>query len=149
MFNPKLAISATKIVEGYKCTIKREKCDCSANSNGKNGYSIAFLQETFSRLGYTYTQIVKNPDVVIYRVEDNTECYFEIFKSKVRVLVEGWGNSQQIAEGYTHAERYPEDNAFGTWAWCCRGLKAVRRVLATHFPGVDVDLALLQKGGMA
>lgn len=102
------------------------------------------LPRTFTRKGYDYEQILNNENMFIYRVSDKDETYYEIFKKRVNKIDPGYfGSKKNIEEGYTHRECYPGDNSFGSWAWCCRGLKSVKKVLDLHFPGHRVEISEL------
>lgn len=99
------------------------------------------LKYTFTKRGYTYTQMIKTPDVVLYQVRDENdgETYYEIFKYKTQTLYPSFATQKYIDDGYTDIEVYPSTECFGAWAWCCRNSDAVKRVLERQFEGIEID----------
>ena len=85
------------------------------------------LKKDFTRKGIRYQQLMKNEQIVLYRCSrvDGLDTYYEVFKRKVEQPNE-FHNDEY--------ERYPSDEAFGSWAWCCSNGKSVEKVLRKHFP---------------
>ena len=154
MFNDERGSQSHDFPEDDKYIIREEKCEISPTLTPNQGdltppAKLYPLELEFTTHGYDYRQILRTKEIVIYQAQDDSITFYEIFKPRVRAITpNNVALSRQFAEGYTHAEQYPSNSDFGSWAWCCRGMKAVSRVLATHFPGVYVDLTLLQKGGV-
>lgn len=88
------------------------------------------LKEWFMKRGNSYTQVHLNDDMALYRVDNEHECYYEIF----RIRVEKPNNF--VNDEY---ERYPGDECFGDWAWCCSNRKSLEKVLKKHFPNIGMD----------
>ena len=87
------------------------------------------LKKDYTYKGVTYHQLLKNDKLVIYRCqrfqgEKLMETYYEIFRPKVeqpnKFMDDEW-------------ERYPSNENFGVWAWCCYTKGSALKVLDKHF----------------
>ena len=88
------------------------------------------LKECFVKRGKRYTQVHRNDDMALYFVNNKHECYYEVF----RIRVEKPNNF--VNDEY---ERYPGDECFGIWAWCCSNEKSLEKVLKKHFPNIGME----------
>lgn len=88
------------------------------------------LKECFMKKGSSYTQVYRNNEMALYRVDNEHECYVEVFKIKIHK-----------ADKYhdDEYERYPGDECFGDWAWCCSNRKSLEKVLKKHFPNIGME----------
>lgn len=85
------------------------------------------LKKEFKLKGTNYKQLYKDSQVVIYRIsrpsEDNSKeiVWYEVFKP-----------CRKAPDIYhdDYYEKYPYDEAFGDWAWCCSNIDVVRKVLS-------------------
>jgi hypothetical protein len=83
------------------------------------------LQKQFngrgSTNGFTFTQIKEGSKSYIYEVFTGHSYHWEVFQKKnfpetVRVI-----DGKEVI--YKGGERYPSDDEFGKWAYCCNSLK--------------------------
>lgn len=88
------------------------------------------LKETFTKRDKTFTQLFKNDCLVIYKVTypkaDNKGegHYFEVFKYK----------THQPDRFHTDwYEQYPNDEAFGAWAFTALTDADIQRIISKHF----------------
>ena len=93
------------------------------------------LKKEIRKKGRTLTQIFKDEDIVIYRVDrryDNgTDGYwFEVFKPVIHCKDTYHNDCYEL---------YPSDEAFGKWAWCCGNEKSLVRIINEHFPKHKCD----------
>lgn len=98
---------------------------------------IRQLEKEFTRKGYTYTQLYRDEKVVVYKVHDKDEVYYEIFKLNIVEVKDTIQYKTMREKGYTHYEKYPSDESFGSWAWCCRNLSSIERIYNLHFKDND------------
>jgi len=88
------------------------------------------LKKEFKKQGTLFQQIYKDSCLAIYRLSrqgmDNDKVYswFEVFRITRRAS-DAFHNDDY--------EKYPNDEAFGTWAWSCSNEESVRKVLKKHF----------------
>jgi hypothetical protein len=90
------------------------------------------LKNEFTKSGgRTFKKLYKQDCLAIYEVSveqvDNTPPtkFYEVFAVLVRE------SDQYHKDAY---EKYPFNEAFGSWAWCCTNPSCVAKVLAIHFP---------------
>ena len=88
------------------------------------------LKERFLKRGKRYTQIHRDEDMVLYRVDNEHERYYEVFRIKIS------NPNDFVNDEY---ERYPGDECFGDWAYCCSNRKSLEKVLKKHFPNIGMD----------
>lgn len=85
------------------------------------------LEKQFKKGNRTFTQIYKDDAWYIYEIvavydkkRNITHTYYEVFKRKQvkqRIYDNGWKLTGDMCE------RYPSDEDFGKWAWCCNSIK--------------------------
>ena len=88
------------------------------------------LKEQFLKRGNKYTQVYRNDDMALYLVNHEHGCYVEVFKIRMH-KADRYHNDEY--------ERYPGDESFGDWAWCCSNKKSLEKVLKKHFPNIGMD----------
>ena len=94
------------------------------------------LKKEFKKGNRTFKQLLKQEYLVIYSVtqphqdDDGNSEWYEVFRRIVR---------EKDMYHEDEFEKYPNDEAFGTWAWSCSNLKCVRKTLINHFAECDVD----------
>lgn len=88
------------------------------------------LKEWFLKNGNRYTQVYRNDDMALYLVDNEHDWYYEVFKIKV------YKPNKYVNDEY---EKYPGDECFGNWAWCCSNRESLERVLKKHFPNIGMD----------
>ena len=94
------------------------------------------LKKEFKKGNRTFKQLLKQNCLVIYSVsqphldDTNETVWYEVFRRTVR---------QKDTFHEDEYEKYPNDEAFGLWAWSCSNLQCVRKVLTNHFAGCNVD----------
>lgn len=91
------------------------------------------LKETFNKKGISFTQLHKDNDIVIYKLQQRyedgtTSTWYEVFRPKVE-QPNNFRNDQW--------ERYPTNEDFGKWAWSCSNIKVVEKVLQREFNNVE------------
>lgn len=91
------------------------------------------LKKEFSKSQGTFRQIFKDNRIVVYQVSNKyengaTAIWYEIFKPKVH---------QPNAYHDDEYEKYPSDEDFGKWAWCCSTPKSVEKILKKCFEDVN------------
>lgn len=88
------------------------------------------LKKEFTKKGITFKQMYKSNCLAIYSVshkgvdDGKARTWYEVF----RILVK-----QKDLFHYDDYEKYPNDEAFGQWAWSCSSVKSVEKVLNKHF----------------
>ena len=88
------------------------------------------LKECFVKRGKGYAQVYRNDDMALYLVNNEYECYYEVFRIKISKP------NDFVNDEY---ERYPGDESFGDWAYCCSNRKSLEKVLKKHFPNIGMD----------
>ena len=88
------------------------------------------LKECFMKRGNKYTQIFRDEEMALYLVNNEYDCYVEVFKIRMHK-----------ADKYhdDEYEPYPGDESFGDWAWCCSNRKSLEKVLKKHFPNIGME----------
>lgn len=92
------------------------------------------LKETFKRCGVTYEMILNDGKWYIYRcIDDNVNgTYYEVFKRNIikhRTCIDGkWASTDDTEV------RYPSDECFGVWAWCCNTLERAMKYVNGELP---------------
>lgn len=119
MENEKQGKLAPIFAEGYKCTTHEEKCEISQSLPQNQGdltppTKLYLLELEFTAYGYKYSQVLKTDEIVIYQAQDESITFFEIFKPRIKPVTPIFALRRQIAEGYTHFEKYPSSSDFGS-----------------------------------
>ena len=103
---------------------------------------MIYLKEHFVKGGVEFTQCFKDSELVIFQlsqpsIDDPSEItkWYEVFQLKVK---------QKDIYHPDEFEKYPNDEAFGVWAWCCSNEKCVVKVLKKHFPKHSIPKWLLE-----
>lgn len=102
---------------------------------------MIYLIEHFVKGGVEFTQCFKDDELVIYNLrqkhldDDDYSEWYEVFQLKVK---------QKDIYHPDEFEKYPNDEAFGQWAWCCSNEKCVIKVLKKHFPKHSIPKWLLK-----
>lgn len=91
------------------------------------------LKKEFSKKGTKFTQVFKDSEIVVYRLDRNffngtNGFWYEIFKPKVK-KADIYHNDEY--------ELYPGDEQFGAWAWSCSTKGSVEKILNKHFNGMS------------
>ena len=104
---------------------------------------MILLKKYFRKKNTEFFQVWKDDDVVIYKLRQKSEDnqnefseWYEVFRRTVKQA------DIYHSEEY---EKYPSDEAFGSWAWSCANLKVLEKVLLNHFQ-CDVSLILTYLG---
>lgn len=97
------------------------------------------LKNEFSKKGFNFVQLFKDDELAIYQLSrqhadgDGISKWYEVFKVQVK---------QPDIYHNDEFEKYPNDEAFGVWAWSCSNEQVVNKVLKREFPNHP-----LSKGG--
>ena len=94
------------------------------------------LKECFMKRGNKYTQVYRNDDMALYLVDNEHECYVEVFKIRMH-KADKYHNDEY--------ERYPCDESFGDWAWCCSNRKSLEKIMKREFPNVPIPNILMNR----
>ena len=94
------------------------------------------LKECFMKMGKEYTQVYRNDNMALYLVNNEHGCYVELFKIRMHK-----------ADKYhdDEYERYPGDESFGDWAWCCSNRKSLEKIMNREFPNVPIPNILMNR----
>ena len=86
--------------------------------------------------GKSYTQIYRDEEMALYRVDNEYNYYVEVFKIRMHK-----------ADKYhdDEYERYPGDECFGDWAWCCSTRKSLEKIMNREFPNVPIPNILMNR----
>lgn len=87
----------------------------------KINQTVPVLDE-FRRNGYTYKKIDETELYYIYIVQKSLGVHWEMFEKNHRYVAKPGRLSSSIKNGQ---EKYPSDNDFGAWAFCCNTLERV------------------------
>lgn len=94
------------------------------------------LAKEFKKGNRSFKQKVKENYLVIYTVsqphldDDKETVWYEVFRRIVK---------QKDIFHDDEYEKYPNDEAFGVWAWSCSNIDCVKKVLTNHFLDCDAD----------
>ena len=94
------------------------------------------LKECFMKRGKSYTQVYRNDDMALYLVDNEHERYYEVFRIKVNKP------NKYVNDEY---EKYPGDESFGDWAWCCSTRKSLEKIMNREFPNVPIPNILMNR----
>ena len=94
------------------------------------------LKECFTKRGNKYTQVYRNDDMALYLVNNEHDCYVEVFKIRMH-KADRYHNDEY--------ERYPGDESFGDWAWCCSNRKSLEKIMKREFPNVPIPNILMNR----
>ena len=94
------------------------------------------LKECFMKRGNKYTQVYRNDDMALYLVNNEHDCYVEVFKIRMH-KADRYHNDEY--------ERYPGDESFGDWAWCCSNRKSLEKIMKREFPNVPIPNILMNR----
>ena len=86
--------------------------------------------------GNKYTQVYRNDDMALYLVNNEHDCYVEVFKIRMH-KADRYHNDEY--------ERYPGDESFGDWAWCCSNRKSLEKIMKREFPNVPIPNILMNR----
>lgn len=89
--------------------------------------TIIELPETFTLKGWQFTQYLKGKKALIYtkKYKGDNNAYFEVFERKTTQIFTDF-NTKTLSDQLK--VRYPHDNDFGAWAFCCKSAaKALSR----------------------
>lgn len=94
---------------------------------------IKELPISFKRKGVTYTQVENTKDYYIYRCNPDKmkSEYYECFKKKP--IEEFTYKDGKFVHLGTLKYKYPSDEEFGHWAWCCMTLKQAKNKIYQVF----------------
>lgn len=90
------------------------------------------LKKEFTKRGTEYKQVYKDSCLAVYRIsrcsEDNNKPYhwYEVFRI-YRKAPDKYHKDEY--------EKYPFDEAFGSWAWSCSNEESVKKIIKEHFKG--------------
>lgn len=85
------------------------------------------LEKEFTKNNVQYKQIEATDKYFVYECTPKEgPVYYEIFKRKT-VQVIGDIYKEKAYPGYDRLVKYPYDEAFGQWAWCCSTLNRVQK----------------------
>lgn len=99
------------------------------------------LKAEFTKRGSTFKQLHKDERLAIYSVtrlnaDDGTPyTWYEVFRRLVK--------EKDLYHQDTY-EKYPSDEAFGTWAWSCSNKQCVEKMLKKHFADCDDTNGILR-----
>ena len=94
------------------------------------------LKECFMKRGNKYTQVYRNDDMALYLVNNEYDCYVEVFKIRMH-KADRYHNDEY--------EVYPCDESFGDWAWCCSNRKSLEKIMNREFPNVPIPNILMNR----
>lgn len=84
------------------------------------------IEFNFTYKGDTFNRVEKSEKGYIYKRNNGGIFYYEVFKIKESEILEDFEN--KIGSGkFKH--RYPKDDDFGKWAWCCSNLDRAIEIL--------------------
>ena len=94
------------------------------------------LKECFLKRGKRYTQVYRNDDMALYLVDNKYDYHVEVFKIRTHK-----------ADKYhdDEYERYPGDESFGDWAWCCSNKKSLEKIMNREFSNVPIPNILMNR----
>lgn len=94
------------------------------------GNELRLLESKFTRAGHLFEKIEEGPTFFLYQVrrEDAPRNWFEVFQRRV------YKGREIEGKEIPPAEAYPNDNAFGVWAWTFERLDAARAKAFTIRP---------------
>jgi hypothetical protein len=81
--------------------------------------TIEALPVQFEKKGVSFTQVKRTANALLYKLknQDGHE-YFEVFQRKTQKPFSLWSKGPNAQEyKYPAKEKYPNDEAFGIWAW--------------------------------
>ena len=81
--------------------------------------TIEDLPVQFEKKGVSFTQVKRTANALLYKLknQDGHE-YFEVFQRKTQKPFSLWSKGTNPQEyKYPAKEKYPNDEAFGIWAW--------------------------------
>ena len=86
------------------------------------------LPERVKKYGFEHRRVAENKLGYVYGVfSDEGSCGFDVFRKK------SYKESQRVINGlkvtFGGKEVYPNDNAFGTWAWHCMTIEQAKKRL--------------------
>lgn len=91
------------------------------------------LRKLFKKGNREFQQLFRDDKMAIYKVVftgDGGSCEFtEVFRIKV------YPPNKFHPESF---EKYPNDESFGSWAWCCSSLPSLKKILKQKF---DIEIA--------
>lgn len=94
------------------------------------------LKECFMKRGNKYTQVYRNDDMALYLVNNEHECYVEVFKIRMHKADKYHNDEYEV---------YPCDESFGVWAWCCNNRKSLEKIMNREFPNVPIPNILMNR----
>ena len=94
------------------------------------------LKECFMKRDNKYTQVYRNDDMALYLVDNEHGCYYEVFRIRMH-KADKYHNDEY--------ERYPGDESFGDWAWCCSNRKSLEKIMNREFPNVPIPNILMNR----
>lgn len=104
-------------------------------SKAQAKYDVIDLPIEFTRKKMLYQQIAKTDDYYIYKVSDGVLEYFEVFKRKLsKIYIKDDKSSHLLTPlPNNYKVKYPNDEDFGKWAWCCRTMNRVNKIIESEF----------------
>ena len=113
-----------------------------------------FIEKDWQREGdrFHHRQVFNNGKIYIYEVDyvDSNHPWYEIFKRKIVpdvVKVDG-----KLKNGENYHVKYPSNESFGRWAWCCHDIDCIKRAIKNNkktfdgcLEGIDEWLSEAQK----
>lgn len=92
--------------------------------------TIKLIPEKFTKYGQVFTCIKETMPGFIYARtdEDGIICY-EVFERRLEKMRERKLGDRLIIPTHDMYVRYPNDECFGKWAWCCKTLDRAEEIL--------------------
>lgn len=91
----------------------------------KKNQVVPILDE-FKRDGYIYRKIDETDQYYIYEVQRSLGTHWEFFEKNHLYVAKQERLSSSLEN---RQERYPNDNSFGVWAWCCNSKERVYELI--------------------
>ena len=91
----------------------------------KTNNTVQEIELNFTYRGDIFKQVKKSEKGYIYERENSGKKYFEVFKIKETEILSDFENKIGSGE-FKH--RYPKDEDFGKWAWCCSNLNRAKEI---------------------
>lgn len=85
------------------------------------------MEKEFVKWNRKFKQVLETSNFFMYEVIAYGDKYYEVFKKKL-ITKNIYQDGKWVSTGKKEY-RYPGDEEFGLWAWCCSNEKCVIKVL--------------------
>lgn len=92
----------------------------------KTNNTVQEIELNFTHKGDVFKRVNKSKKGYIYERENSGKKYYEVFKIVETEILSDFENKIGSGE-FKH--RYPKDEDFGNWAWCCVTIERAEEIL--------------------